>query len=153
MEGRMTHSNLGVRIEPAADGPSELVPESLLPVQFVELLQRPVERKPELRLMIAVLEEAFRTFCGCAGSPGRRNQRLFQEAADWFASSDASWPFAFEYICDALGLEPQWIRQLLRRWEARRTAGVQPVRIPVIRRLAGTRHAVTGRAPGLRFAS
>ena len=141
----MTPSHL-VRVE-EADGPSELVPDRLLPVQFVELLQRPTERMPELRLMAAVLEDALRTFCGCAGAPGRRNQRLFQEAADWFASSDASWPFAFENICDALGLEPAWIRQLLRRRE-----DMQPVRIPTIRRLAGTRHAVTGRAPGLRRA-
>jgi hypothetical protein len=101
--------------------------------------------------MVAVFEEALRTFCGCAGSPGRRNQRLFREAAEWFDSSDTSWPFAFEFICDALGLEPEWIRQLLRRWEARRTAGTQqPARIPTTRRLAGTCHAVTGRAPGLR---
>ena len=148
----MTHSNLGVRIE-EADGPSELVPDGLLPVQFVELLQRPTERKPELRLMVAVLEEALRTFCRYAGSSGRRNQRLFREAAEWFDSSDASWPFAFEYICDALGLEPEWIRQLIRRREARRTAGAQQSRrIPTVRPLAGTWHAVTGRAPGLRRA-
>jgi hypothetical protein len=148
----MIHSNLGVRIE-EADGPSELVPDGLLPVQFVELLQRSAERTPELRLMAAVLEEALRTFCGCAGSSGRRSQRLFREAAEWFASSDASWPFAFENICDALGLEPDWIRQLLRRWEASGTASAQqPARIPTIRRIAGTRHAVTGRAPGLRHA-
>src|SRR5579862_2723909 len=143
MVGTVTRSNLGVRIE-EPDGPGELLPETLLPVQFVELLQRPVERKPELRLMVAVLEEALRTFCGCAGSPGRRNQRLFREAADWFAASDTSWPFAFQYICDALGLEPDWIRQLLRRWDARRAAGAQqPARIPTTRRLAGTRHAIT----------
>ena len=144
----MTSSNLGVRIE-EADGPSELVPDGLLPVQFVELLQRSAERTPEQRLMVAVLEDALRTFCGRGGSPGRRNRRLFQEAADWFASSDASWPFAFEYICDALGLEPAWIRQLLRRSE-----GMQPARIPTIRRLAGTRHSVTpGRPRALRFAT
>jgi len=147
----MTHSNLGARID-ETDGPRELVPEGLLPVQFVDLLQRPVERKPELRLMVAVLEEALRTFCGCASSSRRRDQRLFQEAAEWFDSPDASWPFAFEYICDALGLEPEWIRQLLRRWQARRTASVPPVRIPSTRRIAGTRHAVTARAPVLRRA-
>ena len=148
----MTHSNLRVRIK-EPDGPRELVPEGLLPVQFVELLQRPTERKPEVRLMVAVLEEGLRTFCACAGSPGARNQRLFREAAEWFGSSDASWPFAFEYICDALGLEPEWIRKLLGRWEARRRAGAQqPARIPSTRRFAGARHAVTGRAPGLRHA-
>jgi hypothetical protein len=134
-----------------ADGAGELAPEALLPVQFVELLQRPSDRRPEVRLMVAVFEDALRTFCECAGATGRRNQRLFRDAAEWFESPDAHWPFAFENICDALGLEPEWIRQLLRRWDARRTAGAQqPARIPTTRRLAGTRHAVTGRAPGLR---
>ena len=134
-----------------ADGAGELAPEALLPVQFVELLQRPSDRKPEVRLMVAVFEDALRTFCECAGATGRRDQRLFRDAAEWFESSDAQWPFAFENICDALGLEPEWIRQLLRRWDARRTAGaLQPARIPTTRCLAGTRHAVTGRAPGLR---
>jgi len=142
-------TNLGVRIEEG-----ELVPESLLPVQFVELLQRPADRPPEVRLMVAVLEDALRVFCGFAGSSGRKNQRLYRQAADWFESPDTSWPFAFENICDALGLEPEWIRQLLRRWDAGRTVGAQqPARIPTTRRLAGTRHAITGRAPGLRFAS
>jgi hypothetical protein len=146
MEGEMTRDDV--------DGSSELVPEALLPVQFVDLLQRPTDRKPEIKLMVAVFEDALRTFCECAGSPRRRNQRMFRDAAEWFDSSDVSWPFAFENICDALGLEPEWIRQLLRRWDAGRTVGAQqPARIPTTRRLAGTRHAITGRAPGLRFAS
>jgi len=59
----MTRSNLGVRID-ETDGPQELAPDGLLPVQFVERLQRPAERKPELKLMVAVLEEALSTFCG-----------------------------------------------------------------------------------------
>jgi len=65
----MRTSNLGWRIEESGD-PRELASEHLLPVQFTELLQRPSGRTPELRLMAAVLEDAIRSFCQCAGSRG-----------------------------------------------------------------------------------
>src|SRR5438445_2311154 len=65
----MWTSSLSWRIEASGD-PSELASEHLLPVQFTELLQRPSGRTPELRLMAAVLEDAIRSFCRCAGSRG-----------------------------------------------------------------------------------
>ena len=110
--------------------PSGAIPEMLLPVQFVELFQRWSGRMPELALMAAVLEDAILFFCRCAGSPGVRSQQLFQETAEWFESHDVTWLFAFENICDALALEPEWIRGLLRRWQDKqRAAANQPVTI------------------------
>jgi len=101
--------------------------------------------------MAAVLEDAIRTFCRCSGSAGVRRRRLFRETADWFESPDVRWPFSFENICDALALEPGWVRRLLRRWQAAQTPRAQGLaKIPSVRRIAGSRHAVTGRAPGLR---
>jgi len=136
-----------------SDGPSELVPEQILPVQFAELVQRSAERTPELRLMSAVLEDAIRTFCRCFGSRGVRHQRLFRETASWFESSEASWPFSFENICDPLALEPGWVRGLLRRWRAAQTPSAHRLaEIPRVRRIAGSRHTVSGRAAGLRDA-
>ena len=66
--------------------------------------------------MSAVLHDAIRTFCACSGSRGARSRRLFDETSQWFASPDVDWPFAFESICAALGIEPGWIRRLLREW-------------------------------------
>ena len=143
-------SSLNLRIEDA-DGPSELVPDQILPVQFADLLQRPSERTPELRLMTAVLEDAIQTFCRCVASRGRRSQRLFRETAEWFESSDVSWPFSFENICDALRLEPEWIRGLLRRWLGKQAATAdRPAKIAPVRRIAGSQQTVTERAAGLR---
>ena len=140
-------SNLSLWIQDA-DGPSELVPDQILPVQFADLLQGTSERTPELRLMAAVLEDAIRTFCRYPGSRRRRGRRLFQETAEWFDSPDTSWTFAFENVCDVLGLEPGWIRGLLRRWLAKQAATADgPVKIASVRRMAGSRHAVSGRAP------
>ena len=146
----MRTSNLSWRIEDSGD-PRELASEHLLPVQFTELLQRPSGRTPELKLMAAVLEDAIRSFCQCAGSRGVRSQQLFRETAEWFESHDVSWPFAFENICDALALEADWIRRLLTRWQGNQkaTAG-WPAAIPSVRlRVAGSRHTVSAGAPGL----
>src|SRR4029450_2293854 len=52
--GGHTERRLSYRIE-EADGPSELVPDLMLPMHFIELLQRPSEQTPELRLMAAVV--------------------------------------------------------------------------------------------------
>jgi hypothetical protein len=126
----------------------------MLPVQFVEFLQRPSERTPELRLMAAVLEDAIRTFCRCAASQTVRSRRLFEDTAEWFDTSDVSWPFSFENICDALGLEAEWIRRLLRRYRGSRTSTTHRMaNIPCVRRIAGSRHSFSGRATGLRHAS
>src|SRR2546425_8015641 len=107
----MGTSSLSWPIEEPAD-PQELASEHLLPAQFTELLHRSSERTPELKLMGAVIEDAIRCFCQCAGSPGVRSQRLFRETAEWFESRDVSWPFAFDNLCEALALEPDWIRGL-----------------------------------------
>ena len=113
-----------------SDDPSSAIPEMLLPVQFVELFQRSSGRMPELALMAAVLEDAILSFCRCADSRGVSSQKLFHETAEWFESHDVTWPFAFENICDALTLEPEWIRGLLRRWkDKQRAAANQPVTI------------------------
>jgi hypothetical protein len=146
---RMTHATLQRTLD--ADGPAEVVPEHMLPVQFAEILLRCEERTPELRLMSAVLQDALRAFCQYANVDGGRAARLFDETADWFGSPDVTWPFAFENICDALDLDAAWIRGLLARWQ-RTHAGSAPRRrgrIPHVRRIGGSRHAVCGEAAGL----
>ena len=59
----------------------------------------------ELRLMAAVLEDAINIV------RKRPRSRAGREAREWLSSHDASWPFAFERICDALDLEPDSVRR------------------------------------------
>ena len=131
-------------------GRMDLAPDQVLPVQFAELLQGASERTPELELMGAVLEDAIRIFCRYAGARRLRGSRLFRETADWFDSREASWAFAFENVCDALGLDSGWIRGLLRRWGKQAAMVKQPAKIASVRRMAGSRDTITARAPGLR---
>lgn len=147
----MGTSSVTWQVETLAD-PERLAPEYLLPSQYVELLQLSSARIPERELMGAVLEDAIRCFCQCAGSPGVRSQKLFRETAEWFESYDVSWPFAFERVCEALTLEPNWIRGLLTRWQnGRKSPAAWPAAIPSVRlRIGGSRHRVTASAPGFR---
>ena len=87
--------------------------------------------------MLAVLEEAVATFQHQLGADSRRGRRLFREADEWFRSADTSWAFAFESVCDVLGLDPDYVRRGLARLErARCDAGA---RLHRFRRTSGRR--------------
>jgi hypothetical protein len=101
----------------------------------------PLER--ERRLVLAILEEAVRSYQHYAFATNRRGRRLFGETCEWFDSHDNSWIFSFENICYALDLDPEHIRQGLARWredQARRRPATAPVTTPAtyrLRRAAG----------------
>lgn len=67
----------------------------------------------ERRLMLAVLEDAIRTVL-LAQRSGVSRKRLLRELA-WLRSSNVSEPFAFESICDVLGLDASYLRSRLVR--------------------------------------
>ena len=77
----------------------------------------PLER--ERRLVLAILEEAVRSYQHYAFATNRRGRRLFGETCDWFEARDEPWIFSFENICYALDLDPEHIRNGLERWRAR----------------------------------
>jgi hypothetical protein len=130
-----------------------LEPETVLPSQFFDRFQIDASLQPEKRLMLAVLEDAVGTFQKYATAPGRRARRLFAEAEEWFNSDDGTWPFAFVNVCQAIGLEPLYLRGGLHRWrDGQRSLGADPakvLRFP-FRRVNGRRHSITGRPVGLR---
>jgi len=127
----------------------ELEPELVLPAQFFAGVRNDASLRPEKRLMLAVLEEAVADFQKSVVATTREGQRLFEETELWFADEDRTWPFAFGAICDALGLEPSWVRRGLAHWRdvqrARHARGEAVVRMN-IRRVAGYRSKATGRA-------
>jgi hypothetical protein len=143
------------RLEETTAGPG-LEPETILPSQFFDRVQIDASLQPEKRLMLAVLEDAVGTFQKYVTASARRGQRLFAEAEEWFATEATDWPFAFQNICQALGLEPTYIRNGLWRWrDAQRspaTHTAKVVRFP-FRRVNGRRHSITGRPVGLRHSA
>lgn len=131
----------------------ELEPEAVLPSQFFSRVQIDASLQPEKRLMLAVLEDAVGTFQKYVFAGERNGRRLFQDVEDWVASDDLEWPYSFVNICNGLGLEADYMRSGLRRWQEQQRLsqvdGNKIVRFP-FRRVNGSRHAITGRAVGLR---
>ena len=131
----------------------ELEPEVMLPSQFYFRGGLDASLQPEKRLMLAVMEDAVGTFQKYVWARDRAGQRLLAEVEDWFESNDLEWPYSFVNICNALSLDVDFMRGGLRRWKQQqldaRVDGVKVVRFP-FRRVNGSRHAITGRAPGLR---
>jgi hypothetical protein len=92
------------------------------PEVFSRLRRQPT---PETRLLIAIVEEAINCFQRYCFAEHDLGQRLFREADEWLMSNHRDWAFSFESICDAIGLEPSYVRYGLRQWRARqlRTGG------------------------------
>jgi len=69
----------------------------------------------EMRLALAILEDALR--CALRHHDSRiTEQRLAaREAMDWLRSDDDSPPFTFVRICQLFDLDPDWIRDTLHR--------------------------------------
>ena len=69
------------------------------------------------RLMLAILEDAIALHVKSL-SGGVVTRQDAHEAREWLTSRDRSLPFAFESICDVLGLDPSCIRRGIRGAEA-----------------------------------
>lgn len=101
-------------------------PDILLPNQYFAAFRRGRAVEGERRLMLAVLEDAVDSYRKHALARDPREQACFLEAKEWFLSSDRSWLFAFENICDVLEMNADYLRTGLDRWRrALATAAAQ----------------------------
>jgi len=69
----------------------------------------------EAHLALAVVEDAILTVRLSASVRTPRAHRLAAEAWAWLASRDTTDAFAFENLCDHLGLDAAWLRNGVRR--------------------------------------
>lgn len=118
-------------------------PDLITPEQHRDRVQMERTDQPEIRLMLAVMEDAVATYQRYASEQGRRNRRLFEEAESWINSTDTSWPYSFENICGALGFEPETLRKGLENWKAERDAGGSAMYRFPFRRVNGKRHSIS----------
>jgi hypothetical protein len=66
----------------------------------------------ERRLMLAVLLDAIRIVrTHCPRTVRARGSRAWECERIWFEADDRSTPFSFTSICEALGLNPAYIRR------------------------------------------
>ncbi len=71
---------------------------------------RPAET-PERRLLSAILRDAIDCYIRDCCAPNRHKKSSFREAKEWFFSVDDYGVFSFEYVCNALRIEPGYIRR------------------------------------------
>jgi hypothetical protein len=67
----------------------------------------------EQRLMLAVLVDAINILQGWHPLGSARKRRAFAEAAQWVNTRGTGYPFSFDSICDALGIDPEILRERL----------------------------------------
>jgi hypothetical protein len=65
----------------------------------------------EQRLMLAVLVDAINVLQGWRGVGNARKRRAFAEAAHWVNTIGTGYPFSFDSICDALGIDSAILRR------------------------------------------
>ena len=133
--GHDATDEVGVRVEP----------EVVLPAQVFD---RRADLQPEKRLMLAILEDATATLLRRPTPRHAGKRRALRETEAWFDSPDTESPFAFIRICEALGLDAQWLRTGLARAQVAREGEPRKYRRRLVRRMAGTRHQISGRRFG-----
>jgi len=94
-------------------------PDTLLPSQYFDRIRRRASFDGERRLMVAILEDAVDVYRKQAGARDRKRRQLFEDAEAWIESSDTSWIFSFENICDVLAIDASYVRKGLRAWKTR----------------------------------
>ena len=99
-------------------------PDALITDEFFGNYRRRISLEPEKALLLAVLEDGIRSFQENLLVESGKKRALFEEAREWIFIEDSDRIFSFNSICSGLGMNPQYIRRGLRRWEehARNTA-------------------------------
>jgi hypothetical protein len=116
----------------------------LLPGQYVDLVRRNHVIEGELKLLLAVLEDAIRCYLRNADATDGERRRNFVEVRSWFEGGIRGTRradiFSFDNLCAALGIEPRVLLARLRIL----TIGDLPSRRYQMRRhrpLSSLRHA------------
>ncbi len=109
-------------------------PDTVLPPQYLETVCRKTHLEAEQELMLAVLEDAVTCFQGYFAARDKIKTRLFREAEEWILLQEKSdWLFSFDNACETLGLNPDYIREGLLRWQYLRLRERDRVRLRVNR--------------------
>jgi hypothetical protein len=95
----------------------------MLPIQLRQRADAALAQ-PQRRLMLAVLQavlDDFEWIRPGSRPPTPRDHKARRDAAAYVESRDRSWPYSFENICEATGLDVESIRHALRQHVAARS--------------------------------
>lgn len=106
-------------------------PDILLPEQYNGLRRGRRELDGERKLMLAVLEDAIQCYLSNIDAKTLQGRLLFHEARDWMRYRSSNGLFAYETLCEALGINADRLLSALER----RRRGVLEARLPARQRL------------------
>jgi len=115
-----------------------LEPDIFLPSQFYGSTGLSRQLEGEKRLMIAVLKDAVECLEKYRGSRNSIGQCQYLSAIEWVEDTDTDWLFSFTNICDLLGFDPEYLREVLLKREHRY---IKPQRAKVLSLAAMGGHA------------
>ena len=94
-----------------------LEPDIFLPSQFYGAggLSRKLEG--EKRLMIAILKDAVECLEKYRGARSGTGRSQYENAIEWVEDTGTDWLFSFTNICDLLGFDPHYVREVLLKRE------------------------------------
>ena len=90
--------------------------------EYRRTFERRTPLEPERRLMLAVLEDAIFCFQRYLHAEGSKQKKLHQHATTWIFDPSDSRAFSFENICETCGLDPDYLRMGLLKWQERMTS-------------------------------
>lgn len=72
--------------------------------------KRGFAKGPERALMVALLFDGIQVYLNNANSQIKTLRARWREAAYWVHSKDAEYIFAFDNVCESLGIDPNFLR-------------------------------------------
>ena len=112
-------------------------PDRLASAQYFDNLRRKTILEPERRLVLAVLEDAISCFQDNVFAVSGKGKKLFNETEEWVMEPGGDWVFSFRNVCEALGLNPEYVRRELLRWKQKKQAGQPSQSVREGTRMAG----------------
>ena len=97
-------------------------PDTLLPEQYLDTYRRKLHLEPEKKLMLAILEDGIACFQKYLFARDGKGKALFREAETWVEDKGGEAVFAFDSVCESLGLDPEYVRRGMRTWKAQALA-------------------------------
>lgn len=91
--------------------PLLFAPYVLTPCQYFEGFGQNSYVQPEKMLMLAVLQDAIDCYRLFLSDRRAHVKNAYGEAVQWIWSDERDWPFSYTNICDALGFDPDYLRQ------------------------------------------
>lgn len=85
--------------------------------KYLATVRREEYLESEKNLLKAVLKDGVSTYQKHISSTSRAGEKLFREAEEWISNKGREGMFSFESVCEALGLNSNYVRGLLLKWK------------------------------------